>query len=77
MVMGLSSSKLLGSGSLGLGVEILDFSFTKDTIKPLASYSAKRESVFVHVSAAGWGLVDLWLVDDEKDLLQKLACGEN
>ena len=77
VVVGLGSSKLLGGGSLSLGVEILDLSLTKDTAKPLVDYPAQNESLFLHVGVAGWGLVDLWLVDDEKDLSQKLACGDN
>lgn len=44
VVVGLGSSKLLGSGSLGLGVEILDLSLTENTVKVLINWLRKARA---------------------------------
>ena len=70
VVVLLLSSKLLGSGSLSLGVEILNFRLTEDTIEEAINMCALERicSVCLHVSVAGGGLVDFRVVNDEEDL---------
>jgi hypothetical protein len=70
VVVCLGSSQLLSSGSLGLGVEILNLGLTKDTIYTyqLTDVTVTKIEASIHVGIAGWGLVDFGLVDDEQDL---------
>jgi hypothetical protein len=70
VVVLLLSSELLGSGSLSLGVEILDLGLTEDAIAEAISMCVcwKESTPCLHVGVAGGGLVDFWVVDDKKDL---------
>jgi hypothetical protein len=70
VVVLLLSGELLGSGSLSLGIEILNFGLTENTIKDAINTCALRGvyGVSLHVGIAGGGLVDFRVVDDEKNL---------
>ncbi len=68
VVVGLLSSELLSSGCLGLGVEILDLGLAEDTLSKVSWIYWRQLSYGLHIGVAGWGLVNLRLVDDEEDL---------
>ena len=70
MVVLLLSGELLGSGSLSLGVEVLNLSFTEDTVRESVSMSISClwDRASLHVGVAGWRFVDFGVVDDEEDL---------
>ena len=64
------SSELLGSGSLSLGVEILNLGLAEDTVEERQYVINVAVELCLHVGIAVWGFVDFWVVDDEKDLIE-------
>lgn len=68
---GLSSSQLLSSGGLSLGVQVLDLGLTEDAVDmcKLNDRPSSKETVrHIHPGVAGGRAVDIGLVDDEEDL---------
>lgn len=65
----LGLSELLGSGSLGSGVQVLDLGLTEDAASVLLrrlEHGLSRDCL--HPGVAVGGLVDIGVVDDEEDL---------
>lgn len=71
----LLSSNLLGSSSLGGGVDVLNLGLTKNTAGNEGSAIALFRPVIArnsHVRVAVRGLVNLGVVDDEQDLFASI-----
>jgi hypothetical protein len=62
--------ELLGSGGLGLRVQVLNLGLTEDAVLCISSYSCPLDvdGVCLHVGVGVGGLVDIGLADDEEDL---------
>jgi hypothetical protein len=71
---GLGGSELLGGGSLGLGVQVLNLGLTEDARGGQFERSGFEGCrVHIHPAVAVGGAVDLGLVDNEEDLSSQLA----
>jgi hypothetical protein len=62
--------ELLGSGSLGLRVQVLNLGLTEDAVLRISDccYSLNVYSRCLHVGVGVGGLVNVGLADDEEDL---------
>lgn len=68
----LLSCQLLGGGCLSLRVEVFDFSLAKDaTLQLVPGSEPKIAADSLHPSVARRRAVNVWLVDDEEDLILK------
>ena len=68
----LGGSELLGSGGLGLGVQVLNLGLTEDAAKSLVKVSPLKLNCLpgfhIHPAVGVGGTVDLGLVDNEENL---------
>lgn len=62
--------ELLGSGGLGLRVQVLNLGLTEDAVLRVSDccWSPDVQSRRLHVGVGVGGLVDVGLADDEEDL---------
>lgn len=62
--------ELLGSGGLSLNVEVLNLGLTEDAVPKLAIVrSMSHVQSFLHPGVAVRRLVDIWVADDEENVL--------
>jgi hypothetical protein len=72
VVMRFLGSQLLSSRSLCLGVKILNLSLSENTVSYLVWFIVAKTGSFLHVGVACWRLENLWVVDDEQDLRERM-----